>query len=132
MNTHQGGVVIYAKDTKRVATFYEHVASMRVCRTAEDHVVLESGPFQLVVVRIPERIAKTITIESPPARRENGVIKPLFYVENIAHAREVAVKYGGALNGAGREWRFDGATVCDGCDPEGNVYQLRQQQQAKR
>jgi predicted enzyme related to lactoylglutathione lyase len=132
MNTHQGGAVIYAKDPKRVAAFYEHVASMRVCRTAEDHVMLESGSFQLIVVRIPERIAKSITIESPPVRRENGAIKPVLFAENIAHAREVAAKYGGALDGAGREWPFDGTTVCDGCDPEGNVFQLRQRQEAER
>ena len=120
------------KDMTRVAAFYENVAGMSIYKKDKDHIVLEAGAFQLVVLQMPERLAKTITIESPPARRTNGVIKPLFYVENIAHAREVAVKYGGALNGAGREWRFDGATVCDGCDPEGNVYQLRQQQQAKR
>jgi hypothetical protein len=56
----------------------------------------------------------------------------VFFVGSIAHAREAAVKFEGALNGAGREWPFDGATVCDGYDPEGNVFQLRQQKNAER
>jgi len=102
------------------------VAGLRVGRTEADYIMLESGPFQLVVQRIPEHSAKTITLESPPARRENGAVKLVLFVENLAQAREMAMKHGGALNGAGREWSFDGATVCDGCDPEGNVYQLRQ------
>ncbi len=126
MNPCQGGAVIYAKDPNRVGAFYEQVARMRVRRTAKDHVVLESGAFQLVVVKIPPRLAPTITIESPPVRRENTAIKPVFSVEDIAHARAVAKQHGGKINDAEREWSFDGTTVCDGSDPEGNVFQLRQ------
>ena len=122
---HHGGAVIYAKELKRVATFYEHVAGMRVCRDTIDHVMLESGAFQLVVLRIPPRIAKKISITTPPARRENTPIKPVFFVESIAQARRVAAQCGGILNDARREWDFDGVTVCDGCDPEGNVFQVR-------
>jgi predicted enzyme related to lactoylglutathione lyase len=127
MNKHRAGAVIYAKNPKRVAAFYEQVASLRVGRTEADYIMLESGPFQWVVLPIPERIAKTITIQSPPVRRESGAIKLVFWVESLAQAREAAAKGGGALNSAEREWSFDGATVCDGHDPEGNVYQLRQE-----
>jgi hypothetical protein len=30
------------------------------------------------------------------------------------------------MNPVEREWRFEDAKVCDGHDPEGNVFQLRQ------
>jgi len=30
------------------------------------------------------------------------------------------------MNAIAREWEFEGARVCDGCDPEGNVFQIRQ------
>jgi hypothetical protein len=33
---------------------------------------------------------------------------------------------GGAINHAKREWQFEGAAVCDGYDPEANVFQVRQ------
>ena len=36
----------------------------------------------------------------------------------------IAAELGGAVNE--REWEFEGAKVCDGHDPEGNVFQLRQ------
>jgi hypothetical protein len=30
------------------------------------------------------------------------------------------------MKAAEGEWEFEGAKVCDGYDPEGNVFQLRQ------
>ena len=126
MNTYNAGAVIYAKDPKRVAAFYEHVANMRVCHTDNEHVELQSGSFQLVVLQIPERIAKTIQIASPPERREDTAIKLVLFVQSIAQGRAAAVQFGGILNSPEREWRYQGATVCDGHDPEGNVFQLRQ------
>jgi hypothetical protein len=30
------------------------------------------------------------------------------------------------MNAVDREWELEGAKVCDGCDPEGNVFQIRQ------
>jgi predicted enzyme related to lactoylglutathione lyase len=132
MNTHHAGAVIYAKDQKRVAAFYEHVASMRECHADSHYIELESNAFQLVVLQIPEHIADTIVIASPPSRREDGAIKLVLFVQSIAHARASAVQFGGSLNLQEREWQFQGATVCDGYDPEGNVFQLRQRQNAER
>jgi len=125
MTTHHGGAVIYAKDLKRMAEFYERVVGMRVCRSAKDHIMLESGAFELVVLQVPPRIATTIAVTVPPVRREETPIKPVFFVESIARARQVAPECGGTVNAAQREWSFDGVTVCDGSDPEGNIFQLR-------
>jgi predicted enzyme related to lactoylglutathione lyase len=83
-------------------------------------------PSQLVIVRVPRRIAESICIETPPVRREDTPIKLVFSVADINAARKAAVKEGGAINPVGREWEFEGAKVCDGHDPEGNVFQLRQ------
>ena len=132
MNTHHAGAVIYAKEPKRVAAFYEHVANMRVCHADSHYIELESNSFQLVVLQMPKGIAETVIVESPPVRREDGAIKLVLFIQSIAHARASAVQLGGALNDSEREWQFQGATVCDGYDPEGNVFQLRQQQNAER
>lgn len=132
MDSPRSAAVIYAKDPQRIAAFYEHVATMRVLRTAADHIVLESDWFQLVVLRIPERIAKDIAIATPPARRSGTPIKLVFFVSSLVTARRAAADFGGELFGVEREWTFDGTTVCDGCDPEGNVYQLRQVESPNR
>jgi hypothetical protein len=88
--------------------------------------VLGSQPPQLVIVRIPKRIADTIVITTPLAPREGAPLKLVFAVEDMAHARERAAVLGGAVNALEREWEFEGAQVCDGHDPEGNVFELRQ------
>jgi hypothetical protein len=63
---------------------------------------------------------------APPEPREDTALKLVFGVENIARARRRAAELGGAVKAAEREWDFEGAKVCDGYDPEGNVFQLRQ------
>jgi len=47
-------------------------------------------------------------------------------VPSIAAVRASAPSLGGALNAANKSWTFDGCAVCDGADPEGNVFQVRE------
>lgn len=120
------GAVLYAKDLDRVCAFYAAVTDLSVVAVEPDHVVLEGGGFQLVVVAIPARIAAQIEIATPPLRREDTPIKLVFVVHSIAAARSVAPVHGGELNPPDAEWDLHGGRVCDGHDPEGNVIQLRE------
>jgi hypothetical protein len=122
----RAAAVVYAKNLKRIAEFYQRVASLSLKRAAEDHVVLVSESFELVVIQIPRHLAESIEIEEPAVRRTQNPIKLVFFVENIAVAREVANTRSVALNAPDDEWVFEGNRVCDGHDPEGNVFQLRQ------
>ena len=54
-----------------------------------------------------------------------GIVVSAFVVPDLAAARLAATQCGGGLNGAERQWVFQGWTVCDGHDPEGNVVQFR-------
>ena len=125
-NHPAAGAVIYAKDIARVSAFYAAVAGLEVTHTERAHIILESPAFQLVVLAVPPDVAATIALTTPPARRENAAIKPVFFVTDIADARDAAARLGGELNPPERQWKFQGATVCDGHDPEGNVFQLRE------
>ena len=120
------GAVLYAKDMERVAAFYSEVVGLQRVDRDEKHVVLESRGFQLVVLRIPSAIASTIEIAVPPVRRSEAAVKLVFFVPSIHEVRVSAGSAGGALNAPDKEWSFDGYTVCDGVDPEGNVIQLRE------
>jgi hypothetical protein len=111
---------------KPLAQFYKQVVGLPVAKTASDHVVLEIGTFRLTVHQIPEKYAKNIAITSPPAVRENGSTKLAFRVESIARSRKTAAEMGGLVYGPEREWIYDGETLCDGYDPDGNVFQLIQ------
>jgi predicted enzyme related to lactoylglutathione lyase len=126
--THRGliGAVLYAKDLGRLVDFYSSVTGIEPRTLEKGYAILGSIPSQFVIVRIPKRIADTIDIATPPEPREDAPLKLVFAVEDIAHARDRAAELGGAMNAVGREWEFEGAKVCDGQDPEGNVFQLRQ------
>jgi predicted enzyme related to lactoylglutathione lyase len=119
------GAIVHAKDIARLARFYAEVASLEVMHEVDDHVVLESEALELVIVAIPAATAAQIVISTPPARRENTAFKLVFVVDSLADARAAAVAAGGGLNPPDKEWDFQGARVCDGFDPEGNVIQFR-------
>ena len=130
MFLHSGaraGAVLYAKSVARLHEFYERVLGLTVEHAAHDHVILGFPAFQLVLVEVPESIAQTIDLADPPRARVDTPIKLVFSVERIAAVRESAPRYGGAVLPAEREWDFGGTRVCDATDPEGNVFQLREQ-----
>jgi predicted enzyme related to lactoylglutathione lyase len=126
--THRGltGAVLYAKDLRRLVEFYSAVACLDVQSEQTGFAVLGTGPSQLVIIRIPERIADSIDISTPPERREDAAVKLVFAVEAIAGVRNRVAQRGGAMNPVETEWEFEGARVCDGHDPEGNIFQVRQ------
>ena len=126
MSHQQTGAVLFTINFRRLAQFYEQVAGLRVRRTEYDHIVLENDSFRLVVHQIPERYAKHIAITVPPQVREIGSIKLCFPVDSISAAREEAASLGGCVYGSEREWIYESATVCDGWDSDGNVFQLSQ------
>lgn len=122
----KAGAVLYAKDIGRVAEFYRQVAGMEKVEVDGDYFVLEAPGFQLTVVAIPRHLADTIALTSPPTRRGETALKLMFPVASLAAAREAAFRFGGELNPAEREWTFWRQRICDGCDPEGNMLQLRE------
>src|SRR5215510_3744360 len=93
------GAVIYAKDYRTLAKFYEHVAGMTQRESDKEYVLLEAPSFQLVILQIPGPIAANITIEKPPRKRENTPIKLLLNVTSIENARQTAKVLNGELNG---------------------------------
>jgi hypothetical protein len=102
------------------------VAGLRFTHAGDGHVVVGSAFFQLVVHALPADVAASFEIVTPPLRREDAAVKLVFPVPSLGAARALAVRHGGELDPVGREWQFQGGLVCDGHDPEGNVFQLRE------
>jgi catechol 2,3-dioxygenase-like lactoylglutathione lyase family enzyme len=121
------GAVLFAKSLDRVAAFYSNVLGLREANRDDDHILLESPGFQLVVHRITGGGSAAGEITVPPARRGTAAFKPVFFVPGISPLRAIAEAHGGVMEPPEREWSFNGVTVCDGLDPEGNVIQFRQQ-----
>jgi predicted enzyme related to lactoylglutathione lyase len=118
--------VLYALNPHRLAAFYTRVAGLTVQRIDPESMQLGGPGVELTLVQIAPDIAATITLTTPPQRRQDTPIKLVFEVPDLAKAREAAVILGGVLDAADRQWRHLHWTVCDGHDPEGNVLQLRE------
>ena len=125
-NSPLTGAVLFSKKTGRMARFYEAVLSMPVVVARHDHVILESATFQLIIHGIPEHIAQGIDIKSPPTLREEAPVKMFFNVASIDAARAKAADLGGHVDAQEQELVARFFKACDGYDPEGNVFQLRQ------
>ncbi len=122
--THSPGILVYAKDTARLAEFYRAVLGLHVAHSGDGLVVLRSPGFELVVHGIPPHIAAQITITAPPQLRDEAAFKFFFPVPSLEQAAATALGLGGQL--FDDSWQGPGFLVRNGHDPEGNLFQLRQ------
>jgi predicted enzyme related to lactoylglutathione lyase len=110
--------VLFAADVTLVADFYCAVAGFRVVAREADHTVLAGNGFELVIhtgAKAPDGPVRT-----------DAVVKLSLPVESIAAARTAAGGGGGRVLAPDGEWDGPGYRACDGVDPEGNVFQLRE------
>jgi catechol 2,3-dioxygenase-like lactoylglutathione lyase family enzyme len=119
------GAVLFAENLERVAAFYSAMLGLDRATHDDGHIVLESAGFQLVVHRVVTS-GQGDGIGNPPVRRAAAAFKPVFFVPSISRLRRVAEAHGGVMEAVEREWVFNGVTVCDAVDPEGNVIQFRE------
>ena len=113
--------VIFVDDIARVAAFYQVVAGLRAVHAGDGHVVLEGAGHQLTIHALPDGVAA----RRYPTR-DDSYIKLCLPVADIARARAAAASHGGEILPAEQEWTARGFRACDGRDPEGNVFQVRQ------
>lgn len=122
----QQGLVVFAKNKKRVSAFYQQTLDLLAEESAASHDLLRGHGYEVVVHAIPRKFAAGIQIAKPPAPRDETPFKPTFVVRDLAAVRAAAVKTGGHLKPIEQAWHFRGCTVLDGWDPEGNIVQFKQ------
>jgi predicted enzyme related to lactoylglutathione lyase len=118
--------VIFAKEVVALARFYREVAEMSEVHKDKDHIVLDEAGFQIVIHGIPKRSTETIEITTPPEVREETPIKICLPVSSSEGSRTKAAELGGRIGAKNKEWSARGFRACDGHDPEGNVFQVRE------
>jgi hypothetical protein len=116
--------VLYAKDVARLGAFYAAVTAPAAVHEAGDGVRFEYPGFALDLVRIPPHIADDLHIATPPERREDTPIKLTFPISDLDEARSAAAAAGGSIDGAESEWSHGGRVRVNGCDPEGNIFEV--------
>ncbi|WP_299491784.1 VOC family protein [Acaryochloris sp. IP29b_bin.137] len=120
----KAGLFIYAKDFNRLARFYESILMLSFIHQSDEFIILQSPDIQLNIHAMPQHIADSITISSPPVHREQSALKFFFTVPSISAARNVAAEWGGEV--FTEQWSGPGFHVCNACDPEGNIFQVRE------
>lgn len=119
-------IVVYAKETDAVARFYEKVLDLARLESESSFVLLAGIGYELSVLAMPEHLALQVTLQSPPAPREDTPVKVSFLVRDIESRRQTVLNAGGSLKPPEATWSWRGQLHLDGVDPEGNVFQLRQ------
>lgn len=119
------GLFLYAKDLEAIARFYESLIDMRRLHATPEIVVLQSEHLQLVVHAIPDHIAATIHIQSPPEKRTESALKFFFTVPKLSTATVLATALGGEV--MAERWAGPGFIAANASDPEGNIFQIREQ-----
>ena len=122
----QQGLVVFAKNKKRVSAFYADTLELKVEESAPAHDLLRGNGYEVVVHGIPRKYATDIKIERPPIPRAETPFKPTFVVRSLEKVRVAAEASGGYLKPIEAAWHFRGCIVLDGWDPEGNIVQFKE------
>lgn len=114
-------LILFVHDVEGLAAFYGMAFGLAVVERIEGvWAVLQIGPVQLALHRVGEAFR-----DQPPRRDgSDNNLKLVFTVDRpLAEACRDLAGLGAAM---GEIKRFPGSTgpVCDGLDPEGNVFQL--------
>jgi predicted enzyme related to lactoylglutathione lyase len=122
----QQGLVVFAKNKKRVSAFYQQTLGLIVEESDTSHDLLRGQGYEVVIHTIPRKYAAGISISKPPEPRQETPFKPTFVVSSLAAVRTAAEVTGGHLKPEAGAWHFRGHMVLDGWDPEGNIVQFKQ------
>jgi predicted enzyme related to lactoylglutathione lyase len=119
-------VVLFVGNVDRVTSFYREVAAMRYVSGDGEHSVLEVDGFQLVVHLLKGEPEPVVESGGKVRVREDSYWKMCLPVHSIGTARVDASRLGGLIKPTSHEWSARGFRACDGNDPEGNVFQVRE------
>jgi hypothetical protein len=116
-------LVIFSVNVSRLAVFYEAVLDARPVTEPSGDIRLVNDREEVLIHSIPDGIARSIAISSPPKPRDASPVKPIFDVGSLESVLDVVQARGGVVTD--RAFSFDGLTRHDVLDPDGNVIQLR-------
>jgi catechol 2,3-dioxygenase-like lactoylglutathione lyase family enzyme len=122
----RAGAMLYVVNLAEASAFYRDVLGMQLLHDAPTHHVIENADLQLVLHAIPPAIAAGIPLSRPPEPREEAALKFFFTVPSFAAAEETILRLGGGR--VPGEWPGPGFRIRHFFDPEGNIFQLREQE----
>lgn len=114
-------IILYVQDVNRLKEFYRDMLGLKIVEEIDgEWAVLQAGVGELAL----HRVGKPYRVEDTKSWRVKSNGKLVFDIENnIEKLREDLIVKGVSM---GNIKSFDGFNylLCDGEDPEGNVFQL--------
>lgn len=121
-------VVLYVQDVDRLAAFYQEAFGLPVVEEIKgEWAVLAAGPCQLAL----HRVGKPYRTADPDWQAESNAKLVMTVDRPIAEMR-AALAAKGARMGNIKSYPPLTGLLCDGKDPEGNVFQLAEPSAAPR
>lgn len=115
-------IVLWVENLEAAKEFYRQLLSALVHDDSATFVRVASQENEVLLHLVPEQYREGIS--SPPAVREDAVIKPVFVVRSINESRIAVANLSGQVNDADTEQTYSNSRYCDGFDTEGNVIQV--------
>ncbi len=116
------GIVLYVNNLSKMIQFYQQIFNFDLMGQDSDYARLMCGDYELVL-QVSAQSQKLQGSATSP--REETAMKPSFFVtETLAQMKQKIIAHQGQLFEP-KNWLFHGKQVCDGCDCEGNIFQLR-------
>lgn len=116
-----GRIILYVRDAERLSEFYRQTFDLEIVQhDPGEWVVLKAGDCELALFQI------TAAYKAPPGgwRGDNNNAKLVFTIDRpVAELRENLIARGVPMREIKQYPGYTGP-LCDGVDPEGNVFQI--------
>jgi len=114
-------IVLYVQDVDRLAAFYRDAFGLSVVEEIEgERAVLDAGPCQLAL----HRVGKAHRAADPASWQVENNVKLVLTVDRPLADLRAELKAKGVPMGEIKSYPGLTGPLCDGKDPEGNVFQL--------
>jgi catechol 2,3-dioxygenase-like lactoylglutathione lyase family enzyme len=119
MKLKMSRITLFVDDINTTTDFYENIIGLELIGERNNEFVsFDAGSCQLCLHQIPsEYLNSSNNYES----RDDSYTKVVFYSNNVERDRAELIAKGVRMK---EIVEFDGIEICDGCDCEGNIFQI--------
>jgi hypothetical protein len=125
MSASDVSAVLFARDQRGVATFYQALSGATIRESDAEHTALSCAGFELLVQQIPRELLPALEPGQAVQRRERSAVRLDFPVADLHHARREAHRLGGSVDERPAPWAGSDQSFFLGQDPEGNVFGVK-------
>jgi catechol 2,3-dioxygenase-like lactoylglutathione lyase family enzyme len=119
MNLKISRVILFVDDIQKTTDFYENIIGLKILDDSDKgFIIFDAGGCQLCLHQIP---SKYIEPNNTYEAREDSYTKVVFYSDNVERDRAELIAKGVRMK---KVIKFEGIEFCDGCDCEGNIFQI--------